>query len=92
MLYAPGPVRDRRHARPSSTSVDRPVNVLLLPGGPNVAELAAAGVARLSVGGTLAWVAWGAVAEAARELLADGTQGYGKLARAGGKAAGAALS
>jgi 2-methylisocitrate lyase-like PEP mutase family enzyme len=57
-----------------------------------VADLAAAGVARLSVGGTLAWVAWGAVAEAARELLADGTQGYGPLARAGGKAAGAALS
>jgi 2-methylisocitrate lyase-like PEP mutase family enzyme len=66
--------------------------VLLIPGGgPSVPELADAGVARVSVGGTLAWVAWGAVAEAARELLADGTQGYADLARAGGKAARVAL-
>ena len=41
----------------------------------------------MSVGGTLAWVAWGAVAEAAGELLASGTQGYADLARlAGGPA------
>jgi len=91
VLYAPG-LFSIDDVRSVVTSVDRPVNVLLIPGGPNVADLAAAGVARLSVGGMLAWVAWGAVAEAAGELLADGTQGYGKLARAGGKAAGAALS
>jgi 2-methylisocitrate lyase-like PEP mutase family enzyme len=91
VLYAPG-LFSIDDVKSVVTSVDRPVNVLLVPGGPNVGELAAAGVARLSVGGMLAWVAWGAVAEAARELLADGTQGYGALARAGGKAAGAALS
>ena len=44
------------------------------------AALAEAGVARVSVGGALAWVAWGAVAEAASELLASGTQGYADLA------------
>ena len=71
-------------------SVDRPVNVLLLGGGPDVPALAEAGVARVSVGGALAWVAWGAVADAAGELLASGTQGYADLARAGGKAASAA--
>jgi 2-methylisocitrate lyase-like PEP mutase family enzyme len=53
--------------------VDRPVNVLVLPGGPTVPELAGVGVARISVGGALAWVAMGAAARAARELLGPGT-------------------
>jgi 2-methylisocitrate lyase-like PEP mutase family enzyme len=91
VLYAPG-LFSIDDVRSVVTSVDRPVNVLLVPGGPNVAELAEAGVARVSVGATLAWVSWGAVAEAARELLADGTQGYGELAKVGGKAVRAALS
>jgi 2-methylisocitrate lyase-like PEP mutase family enzyme len=34
------------------------------------------GVRRLSTGGALAFVAYGAVARAARELLAEGTQTY----------------
>ena len=68
------------------------MNVLLIGGGPDVPALAEAGVARVSVGGTLAWVAWGAVAAAASELLASGTQGYAALARAGGQAARAALA
>ena len=59
----------------------------------SVSELAAAGVARISVGGALAWVSWGAVAAAARELLSSGrTQGYADLAKAGGEAARAALA
>jgi 2-methylisocitrate lyase-like PEP mutase family enzyme len=91
VLYAPG-LFSIDDVRAVVTSVDRPVNVLLLPGGPNVADLAGAGVARLSVGATLAWVAWGAVAEAAGELLRDGTQGYGELAKVGGKAVRTALS
>ena len=93
VLYAPGPVARSTTSAPSSASVDRPVNVLLLPGGPTVRELAAAGVARVSVGGTLAWVAWGAVADAARELLADGTHGLRRPRHvaAGGRAARAAL-
>lgn len=54
-------------------AVDRPVNVLVLPGGPAVAELAEAGVRRISVGGAFSYVAAGAVAAAARELLEHGT-------------------
>ena len=61
VLYAPG-LFTIDDVRPVVASVDRPVNVLLLAGGPSVSELAAAGVARISVGGALAWVAWGAVA------------------------------
>jgi len=91
VLYAPG-LFTIEDVRAVVTSVDRPVNVLLLGGGPDVRALAEAGVARVSVGGTLAWVAWGAVADAAGELLASGTQGYTDLARAGGKAARTALA
>jgi 2-methylisocitrate lyase-like PEP mutase family enzyme len=82
VLYAPG-LFSIDDVRSVVTSVDRPVNVLLLPGGPDVAELAAAGAARLSVGATLAWVAWGAVADAATELRDAGTQGYGAIAKRG---------
>jgi 2-methylisocitrate lyase-like PEP mutase family enzyme len=91
VLYAPGPVAID-DIRAIVTSVDRPVNVILRPGGPSVPELAEAGVARISVGGALAWVAWAAVAEAARELLTAGTHGYDDLVKAGGKAAQAALT
>jgi 2-methylisocitrate lyase-like PEP mutase family enzyme len=90
VLYAPG-LHTIDDIRSVVTSVDRPVNVLLIGGGPDVPALAAAGVARVSVGGTLAWVGWGAVADAARELLLTGTQGYAALARTGGKAAREAL-
>jgi 2-methylisocitrate lyase-like PEP mutase family enzyme len=62
-------------------SVDRPVNVLALRGAPGVRELAELGVARVSVGGGFAYVAFGALVEAARELRDDGTYGY--FARAG---------
>jgi 2-methylisocitrate lyase-like PEP mutase family enzyme len=58
------------------TSVDRPVNVLGRPGAPSVAELAAIGVRRVSVGGAFAFAALGATIEAARELLDEGTYGY----------------
>ena len=68
------------------------MNVLLLAGGRTSPALAEAGVARISVGGALAWVAWGAVAEAAGELLATRDGRVRRLARAGGKAARAALA
>ena len=57
-------------------SVDRPVNVLALPGGPSVAELGELGVGRISVGGAFAYAALGAVVEAARELQEQGTYGF----------------
>ena len=48
--------------------VDRPVNVLALAGRPTVAELAEAGVSRISVGGSFAFAALGALVGAATEL------------------------
>lgn len=54
-----------------------PVNVMAGPGAPTVAELAAVGVRRISVGGALAQAAYGAARAAARELLGPGT--YGSL-------------
>lgn len=59
------------------------MNVLALVGVPPVAELAAAGVARISVGGGFAFAAIAAVAEAARELREDGTYGYFQRTREG---------
>lgn len=50
-----------------------PVNVLLLPGGPTVEKLAARGARRISVGGSLANIAYGAMAATAQHLLANGT-------------------
>jgi 2-methylisocitrate lyase-like PEP mutase family enzyme len=49
-----------------------PVNVLVRPGGPTRDELASVGVRRLSVGGSLAMVAYGALVGAAERLLATG--------------------
>jgi 2-methylisocitrate lyase-like PEP mutase family enzyme len=50
-----------------------PVNVVLLPGGPNVETLAARGARRISVGGSLASIAQGAMVASAEHLLAHGT-------------------
>lgn len=80
VLYAPG-LSSLEDIRQVVSSVDRPVNVLARPGVPTVDELAAIGVRRISVGGAFAFAALGAVVEAARELLDDGTYGY--LKRAG---------
>jgi 2-methylisocitrate lyase-like PEP mutase family enzyme len=75
VLYAPG--LDRlEDIRELVASVDRPVNVLARRGAPSVAELAAVGVSRVSVGGAFAFAALGAVIEAARELREQGTYGY----------------
>ncbi|UNX54835.1 isocitrate lyase/phosphoenolpyruvate mutase family protein [Georgenia sp. TF02-10] len=72
VLYAPG-LRDLGEIRTVCAEVDRPVNVLLVRGGPTPAELADAGVARISVGGAFAWSALTGLVEAARELLTGGT-------------------
>jgi len=70
-LYAPGPTDPAEIA--AIVALGRPVNVLLRPGGPTVAELATLGVRRVSVGGWLAWTAYGALAASARELFETGT-------------------
>jgi 2-methylisocitrate lyase-like PEP mutase family enzyme len=58
-------------------AVPVPVNVFGFPGGPSLAELAGAGVARVSFGPGLAKVAYAAVDRAARELYGQG--GYTAL-------------
>jgi 2-methylisocitrate lyase-like PEP mutase family enzyme len=75
VVYAPGLVDLDDITRVVGT-VDAPVNVLLLRQGPSVADLAAVGVRRVSTGGSLAFAAYGALAAAARELLATGTSAY----------------
>jgi len=75
VLYAPG-LTSIEDIRRVIGAVDRPVNVLAMPGAPSVAELAEAGAARLSVGSAFALVALGAVIEAGRELLDQGTYGF----------------
>ena len=72
-------------------AVDVPVSVLAGPKAPNVRELAALGVSRISVGGAFAVAAYGAVVEAATELREQGTYGYWDLTRTGGRAIQAAF-
>ncbi|MEV4558333.1 isocitrate lyase/phosphoenolpyruvate mutase family protein [Kitasatospora sp. NPDC049285] len=50
-----------------------PVNAMAVPGGPTVAELAAAGVRRISLGTALAQAAYTAAHRAAAELLGPGS-------------------
>jgi 2-methylisocitrate lyase-like PEP mutase family enzyme len=91
VLYAPG-LTSLDDVRQVVASVDRPVNVLALRGGPSVSELAGVGVGRVSVGGAFAFTALGAVVEAARELLDKGTYGYLDQAAVGAKAARSAFA
>ena len=87
-VYAPGLV-DIDQIAAVVEAVGVPVNVLALPGGPTVGELAAVGVRRVSTGSLLAGAAYGALVAGARELLATGTSRYaeGGLSGAAVKAA-----
>jgi 2-methylisocitrate lyase-like PEP mutase family enzyme len=91
VLYAPGLARPD-DIRAVASAVGRPVNVLAFAGTPPVAELAALGVARVSVGGAFASVAAAALAEAGRELLDSGTLGYLQRAAAGRQVMAAAFT
>ena len=75
VLYAPG-LADLGDVRRVVAAVDRPVNVLAWPGLGSIAELAEAGVARVSVGGAFAYAAMEALVRAGRELLDDGSLGF----------------
>ena len=68
-------------------AVTVPVSVLVRPGGPTIGELASVGVARISTGGALAFLALGAAGDAAHELLEQGTVGFLDRARTGAKEA-----
>lgn len=68
VVFAPG-LHDLATIERVVTAVEVPVNVLLWPGGPSVQRLAQAGVRRVSTGGALAFVAYGAAFDAARALF-----------------------
>jgi 2-methylisocitrate lyase-like PEP mutase family enzyme len=86
VLYAPG-LRRAEDISQVVREVDRPVNVLALEGAPPVAELASAGVSRISVGGSFAFAAIGAVVSAATELREQGTYGFRANSAVGAAAA-----
>jgi 2-methylisocitrate lyase-like PEP mutase family enzyme len=72
VVFAPGVVDSSQIAR-IVDEVGGPVNVLTGPGGSSREQLAALGVRRISVGGTLARVAFGAMYELAHGLVESGT-------------------
>jgi 2-methylisocitrate lyase-like PEP mutase family enzyme len=73
VLYAPG-VRDLATIRTVVSSVTRPVNVVMSAADPDltVAQLASAGVKRISVGGALSRLALAAFLKGAREMAERG--------------------
>ena len=76
-IFVPGPT-DPETVKLLVDGIDGPLNVMAGPGAPPVPELAALGVARVSVGSGIAQAAHALVHRAARELLGAGT--YGELA------------
>ena len=79
-LYAPGLRTLADIAAVVAAVAPKPVNVLIGAEGASVADLAAMGARRISVGGALARAAWGGFLEAAREIAERGT--FSSLARA----------
>ncbi|MEU5642202.1 isocitrate lyase/PEP mutase family protein [Streptomyces milbemycinicus] len=71
-IFVPGVV-DPVTVKALAEGIDGPLNVMAGPGAPPVAELAALGVARVSVGSGIAQAAHAVVRRAARELLGAGT-------------------
>ena len=70
VLYAPG-LRSAEEIRAVCEAVSQPVNVLALPE-LSLGEIAAAGARRVSVGGSLTWVAVRAMADAASAIRDHG--------------------
>lgn len=81
VLYAPG-LPDIDAIRTVCGAVDKPVNVVMGLKGHrySVAELAEAGVRRISVGGSFARAAFGALKRAAEEVRTSGTFDYAAAA------------
>jgi 2-methylisocitrate lyase-like PEP mutase family enzyme len=82
VVFAPGLTRPE-DIRQVVESVNRPLNVVTRAGLPSVAVLRSLGVRRISVGQAFAYGGYGALVEAARELLEDGTYGFMARATAG---------
>jgi 2-methylisocitrate lyase-like PEP mutase family enzyme len=79
-LYAPGLRSPHDIAAVVAAVAPKPVNVLVGSDFTTVADLARAGVRRISVGGALARAAWAGFLQAAREIAEHGT--FTHLARA----------
>ncbi len=79
-LYAPGITAREPVAALVGALAPKPVNVLMPKPGLSVAELAALGVRRISVGGALARMAWAGFLRAAREIAEKGS--FGEFANA----------
>ena len=77
VLYAPG-LRDLASIRTVTSAVGRPVNVVMSSADPSitVAQLALAGVKRISVGGALSRLALAAFLKGAREMTEQGSFTY----------------
>jgi len=75
VLYAPG-LTSIDDIRSLVAAVDRPLNILLMPGGPTIPELFEAGATRVSTGSAISMAAQSAIIEAARELQGPGTQNF----------------
>lgn len=78
-IFVPG-VTDPATVAQLVAAIPAPVNVLVGPGAPSVAELTGTGVARISLGSTVAAAAYGVARRAAEEAYGSGT--YGTLAEA----------
>jgi len=78
VLYAPG-LSDVETIRTVCSSVGKPVNVMALPGF-TIADLAMAGIKRISLGPWLTNFAYGMLETAAREIQQDGTFGFTRAA------------
>ena len=75
VLYAPAIVA-LDDVRSVVAEVDRPLNVIIMPGGPNVPDLFEAGATRVSIGSAMAAAAQDALVQAAREILDEGTHEF----------------
>jgi 2-methylisocitrate lyase-like PEP mutase family enzyme len=78
VLYAPG-ITDIASVKAICSAVGKPVNILAVPEF-TVAQLAEAGVKRISLGSKLTNVAFGAVERAAGEILRDGSFNFAREA------------
>jgi 2-methylisocitrate lyase-like PEP mutase family enzyme len=73
-LYAPGLSTKEQIAAVVAAVAPKPVNILIgTPLPLTVQDIAALGGRRISIGGALARVAWGAVGRMAKEILEQGT-------------------
>lgn len=75
VLFAPRVV-EPTELRQLIAAVDVPVNVLITPNAPTIAELAELGVSRISVGGAIAVAAYGFAVDAVKELQEKGAASY----------------